>query len=167
MTRANDAILTEEELKERLGIDTWNQLTLAHQRELVQLAPRVSEQVLVEIVRQTPHFVELLKTLVEGVLKRARLKAEESAATKEVLESVIKSLDRLLQKDNLNSEDYRYIVGQMMEVVKTMERIEMGRQDTEKRKWDTLLAVGKTVGGVALAVLLVLLGERNSGDREV
>jgi len=55
----------------------------------------------------------------------------------------------------------------MMEVVKTIERIEMGKQDTEKTKWDTLLAVGATAGGVALAVLLLLLGERKSGAREV
>lgn len=59
----------------------------------------------------------------------------------------------------------------MMEVVKTIERIEMGKQDTEKTKWDTLLAVGATVGatvgGAAIAVLLLLLGERISGAREV
>lgn len=68
--------------------------------------------------------------------------------------SIIASLQKYLEDENLSFEDRKYVIDKMLEVSKMM-----GEKDSENKKFiATLAVVGATAACVASAVLVSALG---------
>lgn len=122
-------IQNEQQLMEKLGIDTWRNLSKDKVVDFIAMMPEMDKEVMLEIIKQSPEFTKFGKNALDSLNESIeQLSESNSKVAKEYLaiiretQSIIKEE---LNKENLNSDERIYIIDQIMriaEMTREMER---------------------------------------------
>jgi hypothetical protein len=150
----------EEQLKQRLGIDTWRNLSREKFVDFASELPNMSEELALKVIEQFPDF----KTLVLDSFTVVRDQAAEAAKSNWKSQKKVHKafadyramLSRELDRENLSSAD-RFAVMQLFKTAIDDEAL----KDSEHKAF-VLQALGMvaTVGVVAVAAGAAVLGGR-------
>lgn len=153
-----DALLTEPKALKKLGIKDFQHLPKSKVITLASMLDKMEPEVAKKAIEQFPNFSGTMKEILhdykESLDKALQSNAESVKSFYDSSDSIIRSLQRELERDNQTFEERKYIIDKMMEVNQLK-----GDKDSENKNFLTTLAtVGLTVVGVVAALLLSLLG---------
>lgn len=150
--------LTEQKVLEKLGIEDFRHLSKDKVIMMASMLDRMEPEVAKKAIEQFPQFSDTMKELLldyKNVLDKELNENTESVNSfYESCNATISSLQKLLEKDDLEFEERKYIIDKMIEINKMK-----GEKDSENKKFITAMAVigAVTIGAVA-SVLSSTLG---------
>lgn len=96
--------LTEDEVKKKLKIGDWRNLSKEKVMKLIQMSPDIDKDVFLKILDQVPHLVDETKVIINAFKDSIEISKSMSTETKNYYTTIsIKILD-LLDSDNLSDE---------------------------------------------------------------
>lgn len=145
--------LSEKKVLKKLGIPDFRHLTKEKAITMLSMIPQMDPQVAMKALEQFP---DLAKTAVElgrgymGTIKEA-IESENTSlkSVYDYLNAIVSFLENELQKENLTSEEKKYILDNIIEVAKLI-------RETHKDHQHFLLKVLGGVGATALGILLIV-----------
>ncbi len=161
-------LTTESQVMSALGITDWRHLSKGKLMDFLSLLPNVDNEVAIKIIEQFPEFsktsikmLDIMRDLCNRALEDDK---ESSFKSIEAYEQVLDELGKLLDRDDLSTEDRKYFADKMIEIAD-----KIGLKDTENKQFKSRLL--NTVGGVIIAALLIgasVLGAKclNSSNTE-
>lgn len=149
-------LVSVEEVKNALKIDSFRNLSKDKIMEFVSLIPNMDKEVAIKIIEQYPAFAKLSESMVAQLNKMcdtALEKNEESQRlTIQVYKQILDELSNQLHMEDLSKEEREKITKQMIEIA---DKISI--KDTENKafidkmvKYSTGFAVGALVLGAAI-----------------
>lgn len=146
-------LISEEEVKTALKIDSFRNLSKNKIIEFVSLIPNMDREVAIKIIEQYPSFAKLSESMVTQLNKMCDIalqKNEESQKlTIQGYKQILDELSYQLRLDNLSKEEREKITEQMIDIA---DKISL--KDTENKEFiDKMVKYGATVG-----LGLVILG---------
>lgn len=156
-------MVTENEVKKALAIDSFRNISKDKIMEFVSAIPNMDKEVAIKIIEQFPSYAESannmiaqLNTMCSNAMK------ENGESQKEVIEAYKKILDdlgELLKKDAITAEERTQITMQMIDIA---DRI--SAKDTENKEF--LSGIAKYGGHIIVSALVlgaVILGVNVKG----
>lgn len=152
--------LTEQKVLDKLQIEDFRHLSKDKVIEFVSMVPDMDPEVAKAAIAQFPEFSNTVKSIVvdykeelETVLKN---NDDSVKANYDACKSIINSLDKMLDNDELSHKERMQIIGKMQEVQKTMSNI-----DSENKKFlrDMAAIAGLVVVTVAGTMAALLGGD--------
>lgn len=145
-------LLTEQQVKDALKIDSFRNLTKEKIMEFTSLIPKLDKEVALNIINQFPAFAESSKTMLDQ-FKNICTQALENAKDnqKEVIlayRKIIDDLGELLNKDELTPDERNNIIEKMIEVADRM-----SAEDAENKQF--LQNILKQGANLTLAVVFL------------
>lgn len=152
-------ILTEQEVKDALGISSFRNMSKEKIMEFVSLIPNMDKDVAIAVVNQFPAYSTMAKCIVEELTKSCDTAMKENTSSQQqVLSAYRKILDDLgevLKRENITPEERESISEKMIYVA-----IKMDAKDTENKTFISWLQKNKNyvlgavavIGGVILGV---------------
>lgn len=158
-------MVTENEVKKALAIDSFRNMSKDKIIEFVSAIPNIDKEVAIKIIDQFPAYNESannmitqLNTMCNNVMK------ENGESQKEAIEAYKKILDDLgdlLKKDTITAEEKLKITEQMITVA---DRI--SAKDTENKDFlNGIIKYGVPIIGGVLALGAAILGVNVKGTR--
>lgn len=149
-------LVSVEEVKNALKIDSFRNLSKDKIMEFVSLIPNMDKEVAIKIIEQYPAFAKLSESMVAQLNKmcdNALEKNEESQRlTIQAYKQILDELSNQLHMEDLSKEEREKITKQMIEIA---DKISI--KDTENKafidkmvKYSTGFAVGALVLGAAI-----------------
>lgn len=149
-------LVSVEEVKNALKIDSFRNLSKDKIMEFVSLIPNMDKEVAIKIIEQYPAFAKLSESMVAQLNKmcdNALEKNEESQRlTIQAYKQILDELSNQLHMEDLSKEEREKITKQMIEIA---DKISI--KDTENKafidkmvKYSTGFAVGTLVLGAAI-----------------
>ena len=149
-------IVSVEEVKNALKIDSFRNLSKDKIMEFVSLIPNMDKEVAINIIEQYPAFAKLSESMVAQLNKMcdtALEKNEESQrSTIQAYKQILGELSNQLHMEDISKEEREKITKQMIEIA---DKISV--KDTENKafidkvvKYSTGLAIGALFLGVAI-----------------
>lgn len=150
--------LTEKKVLKKLNIEDFRHLTKDKVITMASMLDRMDPEVAKKALEQFPEFAaatkEMLLEYKETLDKGLETNKESVQTYYDVCNSIVVSLQKQLEYENLSFEDRKYIIDKMLEVSRMM-----GEKDSENKKFITTLAViGATAVCVATSVMASALG---------
>lgn len=150
------ALVSVDEVKNALKIDSFRNLSKDKIMEFVSLIPNMDKEVAIKIIEQYPAFAELSESMVAQLNKMcdtALEKNEESQRlTIQVYKQILDELSNQLHMEDISKEEREKITKQMIEIA---DKISV--KDTENKafidkmaKYSTGFAIGVVVLGAAI-----------------
>jgi hypothetical protein len=142
--------LSEKKVLKKLGIKDFRHLTKEKFLEMASMLDKMDPEVAKKALDQFPEFSTVAKEVLAK--QKATLEKgleENSKSVKKYYDScntIIKSLQKQLENENLSFEEKKYFIDRMMEIEKRM-----GEKDKENKGF--LFAMGSL--GAAAVVLVV------------
>ncbi len=166
---AEDGKLNEKEAKEKLGVNSWDELSKDKHVEFIEILPRLNKDALLHISEYIPDILDLANTLVETVRSVAEKAIEKDRETTkamiEALNAIQSSLSDLTKREDLSSEDLRYVCGEMVEIAKIHERMNKVNKEHSEKKWQYIGDIaGKALAVIGVIVIAILGGKDNDSD---
>lgn len=151
-------LTTEQEVKDRLGIDDFRHLSKDKVIEFVSLIPNTDKDIAINVISQFPEYSNMATNVVEHLkelCKTALLSGEKSNdSTISGFMIVLESLSEQIKKPNLSEEAQAEINKQMIDVAGKISDV-----NNEHKKWiKSLVNTGATICGVALVIGATILG---------
>ena len=149
-------LVSVEEVKNALKIDSFRNLSKDKIMEFVSLIPNMDKEVAIKIIEQYPAFAKLSESMVAQLNKMcdtALEKNEESQRlTIQTYKQILDELSNQLHMEDISKEEREKITKQMIEIV---DKISV--KDTENKafidkmvKYSTGFAIGALVLGAAI-----------------
>ena len=145
--------LTEEGIKQQLGINNWRELSkgkLFELLSLIEMNPKIDKEVYLEILKNIPQFIDAFKesmSVLKETLAQSNRASEES---KKHYSRLADNLVQLLNEPNSTKEDKENIFNMLREINEYIK--ELDRRDREF--FDNALKIG----GVIAATILIIIG---------
>ncbi len=156
-------IVSVEEVKKALNIDSFRNLSKDKIMEFVSLIPSMDKEVAISIINQFPIYGELATKMVAeltGLCDNA-LK-ENSVSQKESIEAykiVLSQLGELLKKDDISAEERTDITNKMIMIAD-----KIAAKDSENKEFlGNIIKYGSSVIGGALFLGAIILGVNTKG----
>lgn len=155
---------SEVAIMQALGIDTWRNLSKDKVVRFAAMMPKMAPELAMKIIEQYPEFKEqvlkglqVIKKSHESTLASNEKSQKQAFAT---IERTMEMLQGELDKENVSSEDKRFLVENYMETT----RMAVAKDSENKKFLDTMF--GKVVAGVglALAASAVFVGGQLIGE---
>lgn len=145
-----DEIVSETELKERLGIESWRNLSKDKFIDFVSELPNMSKEVAMKVVEQFPNFKELALGTFDQVQQQATeaVKANWKSQKKvhKAFEQYRGILSKELDRENLSPEDRFTVLRLLKEAIDTE-----ALKDSEHKAF-VLRALGMVAAAAAIVV---------------
>ena len=149
-------LVSVEEVKNALKIDSFRNLSKDKIMEFVSLIPNMDKEVAIKIIEQYPAFAKLSESMVAQLNKMcdtALEKNEESQRlTMQAYKQILDELSNQLHMEDISKEEREKITKQMIEIA---DKISV--KDTENKafidkmvKYSTGFAIGALVLGAAI-----------------
>lgn len=152
-------MLTELEVKNKLGIDDFRSIKKDKLIEFVSNIPNMEKEVAIKCIEQFPNFKEYANTIVDHFysLCDSAIKEDKKEDVVEY-QKLLDSLHKILEEPEI-SEDERHFVIENMVIV--AERLEIAVEKHNKFK-ENVLKIASLVGLCAIAVGSAILGNNMS-----
>ncbi|MFR2528084.1 MAG: hypothetical protein ACLS9F_10550 [Clostridium paraputrificum] len=158
-------MISEEDVKKNLGIESFRNLSKDKIMEFVSSIPNMDKDVAIKIIEQFPAYVELatnmitqLNVMCDNVLK------ENSTSQKDAIEAykkILNDLGELLKKDDIPQEERIAITDKMIEIAD-----KIALKDTENKNFfSNMMKYRTSVIGGALLLGAVILGVNVKGTK--
>lgn len=155
--------LTEQKVLKKLGIEDFRHLTKDKVIVMASMLDRMEPEVAKKAIEQFPQFSETMKELLldyKQLLDKALEENSESVKSFYAsCDATISSLQKLLEKDDLNFEEKKYIIDKMVEINKMK-----GAKDTENKKFLTSMAL---IGAVTIGAIAGILSSTLGGNTKI
>lgn len=139
--------LPEQKVLKKLGIQDFRHLTKSKIINLVSMLDKMNPDVAKKALEQFPQFAQTCKEMLleyKDTLDKGMSSNDKSIQTVyDTYNTIIVSLQKQLDNENLSFEEKKYIIEQMKEIADKVDK-----KDTENKRWIT--------GMVALATAAVL-----------
>ena len=156
-------LMTEEKVLKKLGLDDFRHITKSKVIKMASMLDRVDPEVAKKAIEQFPDFSntakEILKEYKESLDKSLELNADSVKSYYDACNSIISSLQKEVENENLSFEEKKYFFDQMIEVSKMM-----GEKDSENKKF---IAGCVTLGVVAVTGVVAILGSALGGNTTI
>lgn len=127
---------------------------------MASMLDKMDPEVAKKALEQFPDFSKTIKEIVVGykdTLDKGLESNKESVQSYyDLCKSIITTLQKQLEDENLVFEDRKYIIDKMLEVSQMM-----GEKDSENKKFIAIMA---TVSGIAISVVAGVLVSALGGD---
>lgn len=159
---------TIKAVEKELKIDDINNLPEDKYDDLARLMPKIDKEVALNIISHMPDFVSFAKEFVVQMTQCCETIVKEGGAFhKEVVSSyqmILNSLNELLKKEDLSSEEKKEITDKMILVADKISQ----EGDKYREFLKGCLEVAGKVGAVALAFVgvLVVIATGANGDKK-
>ena len=157
-------IITVDNVKEALDIESFRNLSKDKIMEFVSLIPYMDKEVAISIVNQFPRYAEMAANMIQcmGNICEKALESNNTSQ-KETIESyqlILNSLAKLLEKDNITQEERYSITEKMIEVAD-----KIATKDTEGKSFvNGVLRFGSSLICTSLLAGEVILGVKAKGN---
>lgn len=155
--------LTEQKVLKKLNIVDFRHLTKDKVIAMASMLDRMDPEVAKKALEQFPEFANTTKEMLveyKDVLDKSLESNRESVQSYyEVCTSIIQTLQKQLEQENLTFEERKYIIDKMLEVSKMM-----GDKDSENKKFLVALA---GAGAVVVAGTIAFLASALGGNTKV
>lgn len=153
-------LLTEQKVLKKLDIQDFRYLTKDKVVTMASMLDKMDPEVAKKALEQFPDFSKTIKEIVVGykdTLDKGLESNKESVQSYyDLCKSIITTLQKQLEDENLVFEDRKYIIDKMLEVSQMM-----GEKDSENKKFIAIMA---TVSGIAISVVAGVLVSALGGD---
>ena len=158
-----NSLITAEEVKNALGIDSFRNLSKDKVMEFVSLIPSMDKDLAMQIVEQFPSYAEYSQNIVSGLkqLCEKALEKNEVSSQKsiEAYQTVLNSLSELLQQEYISVDERKYITEKMIEVAD-----KVAVKDSENKEFiEKVIKYGGYVAAGALVLGAAILGVNIKG----
>ncbi len=157
-----EKITSEVQLKEKLGINNWRELSKDKLVQYMKLAPNIDKELHIKILEQVPNFIQSTHDITSNIIKIAENKKEISIEVLNVLRTIAESFNELIKKDNITPEERMYAMDKVIELSRIID-------DIDKRHdgfLDTVVKIVAGIGGFSLFVLAVVMGIKFSSKND-
>jgi len=156
-------LVSAEEVKKALNIDSFRNLSKDKIMEFVSLIPSMDKEVAISIINQFPAYGEMatkmvaeLTDLCDNALKENSVSQKESI---EAYKIVLNQMGELLKKDDISPEERMDITNKMIMVAD-----KIAAKDSENKDFlGNVLKYGGSIIGGALVLGAVILGVNVKG----
>ena len=151
-------IITEQQAKDALQIETFRNLSKNKIMEFVSLIPHMDKEIAMTIINQFPEYADTARKMVEqlNVLCDNAI-ADNNSSQKNVAVAyklILEELGYRLKKDDVSFEERVYVTEKMIEVAD-----KLSAKDSENKRFLlSTLKCGVSVIGGALFLGVVMLG---------
>lgn len=150
--------LTEQKVLKKLGIEDFRHLTKDKVITMASMLDKMNPEVAKKAIEQFPNFSGTMKEILhdykESLDKAHEANAESVKSFYDSCDMIISSLQKELEKNDLNFEEKKYIIDKMMEVNRMK-----GEKDSENKKFIATMALfGMAATAIAAGVLSSALG---------
>ncbi|EMC60287.1 hypothetical protein K2F51_09455 [Streptococcus mutans OMZ175] len=152
------ALVSVEEVKNALNIESFRNLSKDKVMEFVSLIPNMDKDLAIKIVEQFPSYADYSQNIVKqlNMLCEKALELNDNSQTEaiEVYKKVLDELSVLLQKEETSVDERKYITEKMIEVAD-----KIAIKDTENKEFlEKIIKYGGYVALGALAIGVTILG---------
>jgi hypothetical protein len=152
--------VTEEQVKQRLGIDSWRNLSKDGVVQLVAMMPDMSKDVALNIAEHFPDFKLLATETLNSVSRQLKTTLNSNKKShkraQKAFERVHDVLARELDRDDLSSEERRDLYDRLLQVAeKVAEKDFQGKQFA----LTALKIAGATVGVIVAGAVAILVNK--------
>lgn len=154
--------MNEQKVLDKLGIEDFRHLTKDKVVEFISLIPEMDPEVAKAAIDQFPEFASTMKSIMIDYKQEIEtaIKSNDNSmkACQDAAKSLMASLDRMLQENDLSYEEKIQIIDKMTEIQKML----FGK-DTENKKFirDIVAVAGFVVVAVAGVASSLLGGNSN------
>ena len=145
--------LTEQKVLKKLGISDFRHLTKAKVINLASMLENMDPEVAKKALDQFPDFSKVSKELLlefNDTLKKVLESNDKSMQNVyNVYNSIIISLQKELENENLSFEQKKYIIEKMNDIAD-----KIGKKDSENKKWLTVMSFIAGAAAVGITALL-------------
>lgn len=157
-------LMSEQSVLRKLGIKDFRHLTKAKVIKLASMLDKMDPEVAKKALEQFPEFSKTLKEMLsqyKDTLDKGLLANSDSVQNYyNVCNSIIESLKKQLENENLSFDDKKYIIDQMVEISKMV-----GEKDSENKKFIfTIAMVGAAATTLISAILATALGGNTNAE---
>ena len=151
-------LLTEVEVKQKLDISDFRNITKDKIIQFVSLMPQMDKELSIKIIEQFPNYTNMATSIVDKLLNLCNNAIENSKVTeKEAIEAyklVLLTIKKELEDKEITKEEREKYNNQMIEVADKISEI-----DIRNKKWlEGIIKHGSTVMCITLAVGAAILG---------
>lgn len=151
---------SEKEIMNQLGINSWNQLSKEKLKRFVAMMPDMDSEVMTKIIEQFPKFTEFAVSTLE-ILKDSILEINKSNETSykmayDIIKDTHKVLANQLELNDLDKEERRYIIDNLMQLSKTAFEADANNKKFLNGQAEKILM---GIGGALLAALVFVGGK--------
>lgn len=160
--------VSEEEAKEKLGIDSWKNISKEKVIEFGAMMPEMDKEVVLKIVEQFPEFTKFAGEVVDSMEEMYKATVKANADSQDEVLNAYKEIrvilkDELGRNDDYSPEERIHILNMIME---TGEK--ESKKDSENKEFlfGLFKTAGKIAGGIAGGVIvvaaLIFVGSKDS-----
>lgn len=158
-------LVSEEQVKNALKIDSFRNLSKDKIMEFVSLIPQMDRELAISIINQFPEYVDLATQMVDQLnvlCDRAMARNDNSQVTTiESYKQILNELGKILEDGKLTFEEKQQITDKMILVAD-----KIAAKDTENKKWlDGVMKFKGAVVVFALALGAAILGVNIKGHQ--
>ena len=154
-------LLTEQKVLKILDIADFRHLTKDKVIAMASLLDRMDPEVAKKALEQFPEFASTAKEMLAGykdTLDKG-LEVNKESVQAYSCSSIIETLQKQLENENISCEERKYIVDKMLELSKLI-----GEKDTENKRFIAALAV---IGAAAATFISLALASVLGGNTQV
>src|SRR5574344_187446 len=155
--------LTEANVLKKLDIEDFRHLTKDKVITMASMLDRMDPEVAKKALEQFPEFAKTTKDMLieyKDTLDKGLQNNKDSVqAYYDACQSIIDSLKKKLENNDLSFEQRKEIIDQMLEITKMM-----GIKDTESKKFIVRMAM---CGAAAIGVTVMALASALGGNSEI
>lgn len=156
-------LLSEEKVLKKLGIENFRHLTKDKVIKMASMLDKMDPEVAKKALEQFPNFANTTKEMLleyKNTLEKSLESNRESVqAFYNSCNSMIETLQKQLENENLTFEERKYIIDTMLEISKMM-----GEKDSENKKFIASMAV---LGGFVVFTVTAFLASTLGGNAEI
>lgn len=156
-------LLSEEKVLKKLGIENFRHLTKDKVIKMASMLDKMDPEVAKKALEQFPNFANTTKEMLleyKNTLEKSLESNRESVqAFYNSCNSMIETLQKQLENENLTFEERKYIIDTMLEISKMM-----GEKDSENKKFIASMAV---LGGFVVFTVTAFLASTLGGNTEI
>lgn len=155
--------MTEIKVLKKLGIDDFRHITKNKVIKMASMLDKVDPEVAKKAIEQFPNFSNTAKEILNdykvSLDNAMESNADSVKAYYGTCASIIESLQKEVENENLSFEEKKYFFDQMLEVSKMM-----GEKDSENKKF---LAGCVALGSAAVVGVIAILGSVLGGNTNI
>lgn len=150
----NKDLLSEEEVKDKLGISDFRSLKKSQIIEFVSMIPHMDKEVAIACVNQFPNFKDFSNTAISHFNDLCTIAIEKDHnGSIAAYRSVIDSMKIIAERENISTDDRNYLIDKMIELAEKIEGIEDKKQGFAKQILTAAGAIIITVLSAGAALL--------------
>ncbi|MEG1411211.1 MAG: hypothetical protein RSD36_15345 [Terrisporobacter sp.] len=154
---------TEQKVLKKLNIEDFRHLTKDKVITMASMLDKMDPEVAKKALEQFPQFSNVAKEMLIGYKdtfdKGLESNKESIQAYYDSCNTIIKALEKQLDRENLSFEEIKYITEEMVKISD-----KMGEKDSENKKFISAMSV---VGVVCVSVVTTVLASALGGNAKI